>query len=129
MLYFLSLILLFSSACKKDVEPAVTEEQCDDINASFNEQVLPLLTTSCAVSGCHSSAAAEGGFVFDSYDNIKSAVESDQAGFLASINFEGNSDGWMPRSNPNDPASPQNQLPQSDIDKIECWIVKGMPND
>lgn len=129
MLYFLSLILLFSGACKKDDDPEITEEQCGDVNASFNEQVLPIFTGSCAFSGCHSSASAEAGFVFDNYENIKSAIESDQAGFLASINFEGNSSGWMPRSNPSDPAQPQNQLPQSDIEKIECWIVKGMPND
>ncbi len=129
MLYFLPILLLLSGACKKDEQPEITEEQCADINSSFNEQILPLLTSSCAVSGCHSSAAAEGGFIFDSYGNIKSAIESDQSGFLASINFEGNSNGWMPRSNPNDQAQPQNQLPQSDIDKIECWIVKGMPND
>lgn len=127
------LLLTLSYACKKETEdppqPPVSEE-CADVNSAFNSQVFPLLVNNCANSGCHSNASASAGLRFTDYNNIKQSIEFDQQGFLNSINFAGSdSTVWMPRSIADAPATIDNKLNQADIDKIECWIERGMPND
>lgn len=128
----LTLLLLCSSiaalSCKKDDDPPLTEEDCADVNSTFATEVQPIFAASCALSGCH-DATAEAGLRFDTHANIKSAIENNQQQFLASINFEGNASGWMPRSSAMQQAQASDKLPDAQIEKIECWITRGMPND
>lgn len=128
--YFLSLIAL--SACEKDEEPEpepILPDPCEDVSAAFAEDIEPIFANSCAGSGCHNSFSGEGGKIFVGYDNIVASIEDDQEQFLLSINFEGGSTGWMPRSLPDENATAENQLSASKIEKIECWIESGMPNN
>lgn len=113
----------------KSETQAFSQEPCDDADNAFGQKVLPIFQASCAMSGCHSSASASGGYKLDNYKNIKASIKGKEKMVLASIHFEGDSFSWMPRSNPNDPALPNDKLPEDDIRQIECWISRGMPND
>jgi hypothetical protein len=126
------LLLTLSYSCKKETEdpPPPVSEACADVNSAFNSEVFPLLVNNCANSGCHSNASASAGLRFTDYNQIKQSIELDQQGFLNSINFAGSdSTIWMPRTIADAPATIDNKLPQAAIDKIECWIERGMPND
>jgi len=127
-LFFMAALLIISS-CKKDDDPPLTEEECADVNSTFATQVQPIFAASCALSGCHDQSSAEAGLRFNTHSNIKQAIEINQQQFLASINFQGNAAGWMPRSNATQPAQSSDKLPDTQIEIIECWITRGMPND
>lgn len=131
LLFSITLSLIAVTSCKKneDPEPEPEPEFCDNVNSAFQAEVLPIFQASCGVSGCHDEVAAEEGKVFVDYETIKSSIESDQQQFLESINFVGGTTDWMPRDVPDENATAEDKLPQSQIDKIECWIERGMPND
>jgi hypothetical protein len=131
----LLLVILFITllaSCKKDKEEeeVVIPTLCEVTNSQFNTQVLPIFQANCAVSGCHDGTDPDNPTLFDNYANIKGNIEADQALFLTAINFSGSDDAiWMPRPQPDVFPSAALKLPQSMIDKIECWIDRGMPND
>lgn len=128
--FFFGLIAL--TACEKDEEPEPEPpviDPCEDVSTAFAEDIQPIFANSCANSGCHDHFSAEGGKIFDTYENIVASIEDDQEQFLMSINFEGGSTGWMPRDLPEQNANEENQLPASKIEMIECWIESGMPNN
>lgn len=132
MRFFLFLIISLSIvfvSCKKDDDPPLSEEECADVNSAFATQVQPIFAASCALSGCHDQSSAEAGLRFNTHSNIKQAIESNQQQFLASINFDGGASGWMPRSNATQQAQASDKLPGTQIEIIECWITRGMPND
>lgn len=60
---------LFSVSCSH--EPSFINEM-DTV--CFSSQILPIMQTSCGISGCHSSAGGESNFVATSYDGVMSAV-------------------------------------------------------
>lgn len=47
-----------------------TEVLCDSNVVFFQQQVLPLLISSCAISGCHDAITHEKGIILNSYSNI-----------------------------------------------------------
>jgi uncharacterized membrane protein len=73
-------LLIFSSACKHEpelftiVDPIDTSDNntstCDPDSIYFTQQVLPLLQSGCAQSGCHDASAHEEGVILDSYLHI-----------------------------------------------------------
>lgn len=129
-LFFLGLLAF--SACKKDEDPEpepVIPDPCEEVSASFSNDIEPIFAASCALSGCHDSVTQEEGKNFEGYDNIVASIEDDQEQFLMSINFEGGSTGWMPRNDAEENATEEDKLPAADIEKIECWIANGMPNN
>lgn len=89
---------------------------CDSTQFTYTARVKPILQTHCL--GCHSGAAASGGYVpLDTYDGVK-----EQALFgalFSSINHSG--------ANP----MPQNGAKLSDckIAVIRKWIEAGAPNN
>ncbi|MEO6722524.1 MAG: hypothetical protein ABIN67_19295, partial [Ferruginibacter sp.] len=87
------------------------QNSCSTVPASFNADILPLVTTKCAVPGCH-DATASGGHFFQSYNDVNVAKEL--------INLRVVIQKSMPPTGP---------LPQADIDKLKCWIGNGAPNN
>lgn len=131
LLFSIIMSLITVASCKKDEdpEPEPEPEFCDNVNSAFQAEVLPIFQATCGVSGCHDEVAAEENNIFVDYETIKASIESDQQQFLESINFVGGSTDWMPRDDADENATEEDQLPQSQIDKIECWIERGMQND
>lgn len=56
------------------VQDPGAEEFCADGVISFQHQVLPIMVSACAYSGCHDAATAEEGVVLDSYEHIRREV-------------------------------------------------------
>lgn len=89
---------------------------CETANVSYNDYVKGVFTTSC--NGCHSTAAASGGVILDTYDGVLAQVSNGK--LYGAINWD---DGFkrMPQG--------QDQLDQCTIDKIKSWIDDGAQNN
>jgi uncharacterized membrane protein len=112
--FFLALFILFSASCtydKKELLNPPKQNACDTLNATF-ATVKSIITTKCSSSRCHGAAAAKGGVILETYDQIKS--KSDRIKQRAII------EKTMP------PAAPLNT---HDIAVLQCWFDSGMPNN
>src|SRR5579872_245847 len=47
---------------------------CDTMNVSYDSTISPILLGNCALAGCHASSSATGGYAFDTYSGVRSAV-------------------------------------------------------
>jgi hypothetical protein len=117
MMKFFSVIILLISltglACSKGSDPHTNNNgvDCSTIAKSFSANVMPLVSSRCAISGCHASGSTNGPGelityqeIFNARGNIRSAVSS----------------GLMPQGS---------TLTQSQINTILCWIDSGAPNN
>lgn len=115
---FTGVSLFFSCTKDKTFEPTTapvvtTVEACDTLNTDFTTVIEPIFATSCATSGCHKSGNSTG-YTFETYAQISADAEI----ALSTIKHEV---GVQPM--PKFAA----QLPDTTIQKIECWINKGKP--
>lgn len=101
----------FFSSCSKDK----IEENNDSLNCetpvSFDNEILPLIMSSCATAGCHNEASAASGYSFTSYESI----QQNSAIMLKTMIKE---PGVTPM-----PIG--GELAPSSIDLFECWIEQG----
>jgi len=105
---------LFISSCKHD--PA-NLDQLDTV--CFESQILPIIQTSCAISGCHApTGSGEGPSIYD-YSSIMRLVKPGDARgsklyqVITNIN---NPEGMMP---------PNRSLSKDQRTLIEVWILQG----
>lgn len=54
-----------------DTNPNPNLHPCSPDSVYFTQQVLPILTSNCAMSGCHDAASHEEGVVLDNYTNVR----------------------------------------------------------
>ncbi|HKJ41201.1 MAG TPA: c-type cytochrome domain-containing protein [Sunxiuqinia sp.] len=117
LLILSSIFLAFISvSCQHD---APSPDQFDQV--CFQEKILPIFQTGCAISGCHSGGNNEAGYDFSNYNGIMQAIspgapEKSKA-YKAIIEKWG--EGAMPPSNP---------LPESQRTLIRLWIEQGALN-
>ncbi|MEJ1236698.1 hypothetical protein WBG78_01135 [Chryseolinea sp. T2] len=78
---------------------------------SYNDDIKPIIETSCAVSGCHVS----GGAAPFALTTVKSV--QDHASSIKTVTANGS----MPKGGP--------PLSQAEKDKIACWVDDGAPNN
>jgi uncharacterized membrane protein len=112
--FILALFILFSASCTYDKEELLNPPQknaCDTLNATF-ASVKSIITTKCSSSRCHGAAAAKGGVILETYDQIK--AKADRIKQRAII------EKTMPPSAP---------LSTNDIAVLQCWFDSGMPNN
>ena len=95
---------------------------CEEGIISFRDEVLPLIVSNCAYSGCHDAETAEEDIILDSYENIMMEVEPNKPNKseLYEYLFE-EGDERMPPP-PNDP------LTSTQKDLIKDWINQGARN-
>jgi uncharacterized membrane protein len=111
--FILALFILLSASCTNDKEELLNpppKNACDTLNATFTT-VKSIITTKCSSSRCHGAAAAKGGVVLETYDQIK--AKADRIKQRAII------EKTMP------PAAP---LSTNDIAVLQCWFDADMPN-
>lgn len=100
-------------------------EPCDSTIVYFEQQILPLITASCAYSGCHDAASAEDGVILDSYENIMQTAKvkpfNPGNSELYEVLVENDLDDRMP-------PPPNNPLTTEQIDLIALWIAQGAEN-
>ena len=97
--------------CTKDKVTVVIPPNCPD-TVSFNAEILPLIQNNC--SGCHNPGNATG-YSLTNHTNISSSADA----ILGSMHGTGYQ--LMPQGGP--------ALPDSLIQKVECWIYQGKKNN
>lgn len=106
------------SACyKNDLETLSGTVGCNTTNISYANDVKVMISTNCAVSGCHDAGAATT-FTLTSYDDVKTIA--DDGRFLKSIRHDQGVSA-MPKSS--------SKLSQCNIDKVASWIQSGALNN
>ena len=95
---------------------------CDPDSVYFEKDVLPILISNCAKSGCHDEITRQEGFSLTSYENVMNSGEVDpfdlDGSDLYEVITETRADKIMP-------PPPNSALDQSEIDIIAKWISQG----
>ena len=119
-LVFLAVVTQFViTSCYKDktiekVPVVTTVSVCDTLNTDFTTQILPLISNNCSVSGCHDAKTGGGGYVLESYvDDTTNHVA-----MMKAIKADGVE--LMPKP-------PFQPFTDAQIQLLDCWISKGMP--
>lgn len=101
------------------------EEGCDPDSIYFQNQVLPIFQSNCAMSGCHNSSSAQKGVILDSYINIMNTGDVHPGNPAISDVYE-----VIIEADPNKrmPPPPNNPLTSEQIGIIRKWIEQGAKN-
>jgi len=131
---FLLLMVVLANSCKHpipegpfvDPNVPIVVTECDPNVVYFQQQILPLLLSNCAFSGCHDAASHEDGVILDSYINIMITGEIEPGDPYDSELFE-----KIIETDPDDimPPPPNLPLTTAQINLIKNWILQGAQNN
>jgi cytochrome c553 len=112
---------IYSCSSKKGDTPNPANPNpvtCDTTNVTYAGTINPIVQQNCAVSGCHTNASQAGGYSYQTFAGLKSAVTNNR--LLGAINHQS---GFVPM--------PQSaaKLSDCDIQKITLWVAMGAPNN
>lgn len=98
---------------------------CNPDSVYFETQVLPILRSNCAISGCHDAASAQDGVVLTSYEKVISTGEVRPSKPSESKLYK-----VLVDDDPKDrmPQAPRSPLPNDQIQLIARWITQGAKN-
>lgn len=100
-------------------------DPCDPSKIYFQQQVLPILVSNCALSGCHDDASHQDGVILTSYAKVIATAEvrpgNPGGSELYEVIVDTDPDDRMPRP-------PQNPLTAQQIQIIYQWIQQGAQN-
>jgi hypothetical protein len=85
---------------------------CSLISARYSTDIAPIIQSKCAIPGCHNAAGASGGRVFESYNEVRAAVDR--------IRQRAIIEKTMPKTG---------SLSSFQIAQLKCWIDSGAPNN
>jgi hypothetical protein len=91
--------------------------------ACFSRDILPVLVSRCASTGCHDATTHQENYIFSSYSTTMTAVSSgnpDESKLYEVIKFATGENKMPPSGNP--------QLTFAEIDSIRAWISYGAKN-
>lgn len=94
---------------------------CSPDSVYFEYQILPILVSNCAMSGCHSATNPQEGVNLTSYAKVMSTGKV-KAGKLSGDFWESINSTKPDKQMPPPPAS---KLPQDQLDLIKSWILAG----
>jgi cytochrome c551/c552 len=94
--------------------------ECDSNLVYFQRDVLPILVSNCAISGCHDQASATNGVILDSYEDVMNQVQSN-------LPDESNLYRVITSTDPAEvmPIPPTSPLSSDQIQIIRDWIEEG----
>ena len=134
-IFFFSLcvVVFLTSACTTDaVTPNIppppptqdpgNDNPCEDGTISFANQVLPIMVSSCAYSGCHDAASHRDGVVLDTYENVRREVkpgDPNDSEIYEKL-FEGGDEKMPP--------PPAASLSPEQTSILRNWILQGAEN-
>ncbi|MER3498984.1 MAG: hypothetical protein C4308_10295 [Chitinophagaceae bacterium] len=98
-----------------------TTTSCDPNKIYFQQQVLPILISNCAKSGCHDQASHKEGVILISYSSTMSTGE-------VRPGRPGNSKLWEVIADNEMPPAGNTRLTQAQKDLIYNWILQGAQN-
>lgn len=122
ILLVLATSVLIISSCTKDKTPR-PPEPCDPNKIYFERDIKPLLTSNCAMSGCHDAATQQDGVNLSTYEGVRSQVRpgNPQGSELIQVINETDPDDRMP-------PPPKTALSQAQKDLLSNWILQGADN-
>ena len=98
---------------------------CDPNKVYFQRDILPILLSNCAMSGCHNAASAQKGVILDSYGSVMNTADvrpgNANNSDLYEVLVENDPRKRMPYG-----GSP---LPAAQRDLIRTWINQGATNE
>ena len=100
-------------------------EPCDPQVIYFNQDVLPILNSNCAFSGCHDAASAEDGVILESYEDVINTADVEPFNLDDSEIYEVLVDDDIDERMP---PAPTNPLSSEQIQIIAQWILQGGEN-
>ncbi|MCB9232322.1 MAG: hypothetical protein H6581_11705 [Bacteroidia bacterium] len=124
-LFMTGVLSLWFSGCSFDKTPMqpIEESPCDPNHVYFQNDVLPILLSNCAKSGCHSAASHAEGYNYSTWSGtMKSVVPGNlnKSTLYWAITTTGG--GRMPPWG-------LSALTQTQISTIGTWIMQGAIND
>jgi len=98
---------------------------CNPDSVYFNQQILPILTSNCAMSGCHDVASHEEGVILNNYQNTRNTGQISLSNPANSKLYKVLND-----DDPEDrmPPAPMSALPVEQRALILKWIQQGAQN-
>lgn len=98
---------------------------CDPDSVYFNQQILPILTSNCAMPGCHDAISHEEGIVLDNFQNVRAT-----GGIKLGNPADSKIYKVMKLTDPGDrmPPPPQAQVPSDQQALLLKWIQQGALN-
>jgi hypothetical protein len=104
--------------------PPVTST-CSADSVYFQQQILPIFVSNCAMSGCHDATSRKEGLVLTSYSGVISG------GIRAGNPANSKIYKVITTTDPGDrmPQPPRNPLSQDQINLINKWILQGAKNN
>ena len=112
-------IILGLVACSEDSTEEMTPDgvDCTNINASYSNDIEPIISNSCALSGCHVAGFSRGDFT--TYEGLKAKVDDGSVKTRAIDQMN------MPPANSSGPTS----LNDNQLELLTCWIEAGAPDN
>lgn len=98
---------------------------CDPEVVYFNRDILPILRSNCAFSGCHDAATSQDGVNLETYETVNATADVDPFDLDGSDIYRKIID-----DDPDDrmPPPPNAPLNQAQIQLIAKWILQGAVN-
>lgn len=100
-------------------------EVCDPDTVYFEQEIQPILSSTCAFSGCHNESSARDGIVLTTYGNLMTSGIVKAGDPTGSELFE-----VITETDPAEimPPAPNSALSTEQITMIETWIRQGAQN-
>ena len=104
------------------IDTTVNGTPCDPNVVYFNMQILPLLKSNCAKSGCHDAISHQEDIILDSYQNVMGSDVIEPFDLSDSDLFE-----VITENDPDKqmPPAPNQRLNAEQINLIASWILQG----
>ena len=123
---FISALIIFYS-CRHEipernavsVTPPPTTNPCSQDSIYFVNDIMPIISSNCTMSGCHDEASHKDGVVLTTYTNIRRYVNPGNASNSKLYTMINRTD------NERMPPPPQAPIPQDQKNKIYKWINQG----
>ena len=114
------LLVIGLQSCYYDNPPELLPFDCEDV--SFITHVQPILTNSCATTGCHNGTTVPDLRGENAWNKLREGyinlVNPEESILFRTVDFQ---------ENPMPPGGPK--LSQTNIDIIQCWIEAGARNN
>ncbi len=128
LIIFVFSAIVLVTGCTKDKTPVppsqVFGSNCDTNHVYFVNDILPILSSNCAKSGCHDAATHAEGYNFSNHAGAYSAIHPGNINNskLYEVIASGGGEDMMP------PAG-NTPLTSAQVDMIAQWITQGGLND
>ncbi len=112
---FIAVLVCYYSCTKDKGFVSITDyRMCDSLNIKYSSDIQPIIQTYCATSSsCHGAGASDN---YTTYEAVKTKV--DDRSFRKRVLYGDPS--FMP---------PSGMMPKLMLQKIDCWLKDGAPNN